>query len=76
MKVSSEITNKHYISDYMTCEIYLNGVKQKHAIYADDELGVVEKYKTDGAGNVVLVGDMIDSETIHGTVLIKRIKNK
>lgn len=55
----------------MHCHITLDGVNQNYCVTADEELGMVERYKTDENGKISINGDgEAELEVVHGKVVI------
>jgi hypothetical protein len=58
-------------NDHKTCNVYLNGIKIKHAFYADDIIGEVHLYESDSNGNILVVNDEIVVKKLKGRVEIR-----
>lgn len=76
MRVSCEEGDAGYVTfilerGRMPQKVYLDGVLIHDAITADDELGVVIRYKRDRDDNLILDGDGAARETLHGRVEIE-----
>lgn len=52
-------------------KVFLDGVEQRYAVTADDELGLVVLCDLDEQGNVKVKGDEVVWVTVHGAVKIE-----
>jgi len=51
-------------------KFYLNGSEVKRVTYADTEKGIIEHFKVDEHGNILIDGDEALREVLHGDIKV------
>jgi len=51
-------------------KVYLDGVKVKRVTYVDTEKGIIEHFKADEHGTILIDGDEALREVLHGDVRV------
>ena len=80
MRISSKPGDEGYekyaeTKDSHNCFVTLNGAIVRNVIMADEGQGVVEVNRLGSTGRFVVINDLIQSDTLHGTVCITLVPN-
>lgn len=72
MRISSDRTDPGFDEwdkiERLAARVYLDGVEIKDVITADEEAGMVIRYKRNAGGGLVLDGHVLVRETLYGVV--------
>jgi YD repeat-containing protein len=64
MRVSCNPDDRGYTRTWPRYDVYVNGVKERYAITADEELGTVTRYKRDAEGRIIHENHRAGIETV------------
>lgn len=76
MRISADENDKGYTPDYVNYDVYLDGVKLKWCITADDHLQAVILNSTEDNGDLVVLNGVLQTEIKRGKVEIIRRPNE
>jgi hypothetical protein len=72
MRISVNPKDKGFRSDARQFKVTVDGILVARCITADDDLGMVVRYKTDDSRRIAVDGGAATIETVYGRVKINR----